>query len=777
MKKTIISATLTILILIIVSCKSGETGDRRKEWSTQQAASAKSADATVTPDQDVVAPYSWINKIDGGGQADKFEIFRVDASDPDSVKIYAHALDVDMNMIENMFEDKGYRVCGFVDNDRVVEEYTVKSYVKNDADSYDVSFVLDHSGSIGSERALKIQEALLGVVDLKFDDDAFAVVKFDHRVNEELPLTNDKNAIKSSFALTGLNGYGGSTALYDAINTGLKSVEDSRNRKVVIAISDGLDNSSNKTLNNVLQKAVDEKTAVFTVGFGSAIDEPRMEYIAQRTGGKFYHIYRTDEFAKVFQDIYKRINTYYEIVYSPINKGKHELEITLCKKRGNLIASAVYYNDNVEEDCPVNLSLEIRGERHDGTESYFPEFTIWERYKREYSPLLPYIFFEENSSMIPSRYIKRNPGYIDSDEEFAYVKKFDRLKIYYDILNIIGERWRKFSNAHITLTGCIDGKTEGPDNLALSQARADAVKNYLTGVCGVPARFVKVIPRNMPATPSGINNKDAQEENRRVEIDCDDPRILEPFIYDEFTYESSPPTVRTYVNMNPKEDTYMWEAVLYHENKVIWSNEAFSDSPTRFVDYALSEDILFDKGKGQDIIYGDPEFKAVLRVFLDSTKTKTCETSQDIEIVQNTIEEIRRKCLGEWQVEVLNLILFPINNASYQRDEYNRVFMEKKIESLLEEFPIGAYFDIGGHTDIIGTTDGNKILSCRRANDITGGIENVIARSGADAYIRKKSCYGEAVLPQFYDNSLPEARMYCRTVIIYMFLPIPCEKK
>lgn len=763
-----------ILIVFLISCGGvKDTNDNRQTKPKEDIISRikNTADNSVTPDSDKASNIIWMQKKDSGKMPEFFDIYRVDPSNPDSIKIYAHLLDNNYNMINNLFKGLGYKICGFTDNGREINEYSITE-IKKKAEDFSVAFVLDHSGSIGDARARIIQQSLSNVVGLKYDNDAFSVVKFDHRVNLEQPLNTNSETLKNNFQIIGLNGYGGATSLYDGIKSGINSIKDKNNKKVIIAISDGYDNSSMNGISDILKEAVKNNISVFTVGFGFGIDKSRMKYIAQRTGGKFYQIFNSNEFNNVFQDIYKRINTYYLIKYSAINYGRHEVKITLCKDDKKLDDVIIYYNDNIE-DCDISMSLETRGVRPDGTEAYNPEVTIWERSNREYHPLLPYIFFDENSSEIPNRYFRRNTSQITNDIKYEYITNNDKTDIYHDILNIIAERWHQNSNAMLTLTGCNDGVNEGADNLVLSENRAIAVKNYLVNVCDIPSNYIQIKKRNRPSHPSGKHNPLAKEENRRVEIESDDNYILSPFIFETLEYDVSPPTLRTYVDILPKDEIHSWKVEFLKSNNLLWENQTFGDAPVEYVDYNINAEVTYNKKDGEYIISGVDNMQAQLTVYKDSLRQIKCSSEKkDIHIVQNTIEKITRDCLEGRQIETFNLILFGMNKSSY--DESN---LEKYLKPLLIQYGDGIYIDVYGHTDIIGSTSSNQILSDKRANYVANIIVQIIDETGVDANIRNLQGFGETLLPRFIDNELPEGRMYCRTVSIKVFLPIPCEEQ
>ena len=69
-----------------------------------------------------------------------------------------------------------------------------------------------------------------------------------------------------------------------------------------------------------------------------------MEDMAHRTGGFYQHIYRTDEFNLLFEDIYRRLRNAYIIEYPTETFGDHEVRLTLCVGDSSVYDTVVYNN-------------------------------------------------------------------------------------------------------------------------------------------------------------------------------------------------------------------------------------------------------------------------------------------------------------------------------------------------------------------------------------------------------------------------------------------------
>jgi len=99
--------------------------------------------------------------------------------------------------------------------------------------------------------------------------------------------------------------YGGGTSLYDGIEEGLENLSTrSTSRKLVIAMSDGQNNSSSITREGVIDSAVAKGIPVYTITFLGTSGGENMEQIALGTNASYYEVAGFD-----FQSIFQTIQT------------------------------------------------------------------------------------------------------------------------------------------------------------------------------------------------------------------------------------------------------------------------------------------------------------------------------------------------------------------------------------------------------------------------------------------------------------------------------------
>jgi len=127
---------------------------------------------------------------------------------------------------------------------------------------------------------------------------------------------------------------GGSSALYDAayLSITLKMAEEPpESRRVLIVISDGDDNASEKTLDDVLEVAQRYDVVVYTLSTNdtanfSADRQQRgnrlLEELAEATGGRAYYPFDLEELVNSLADITEDLRNQYIVTYASSNPAR-----------------------------------------------------------------------------------------------------------------------------------------------------------------------------------------------------------------------------------------------------------------------------------------------------------------------------------------------------------------------------------------------------------------------------------------------------------------------
>ena len=222
-------------------------------------------------------------------------------------------------------EPDGGFVHNLVEQDFQVLEDGVPQRIrlfKNEDVPVTVGLVIDHSTTMRPKLA-EVSAAARTFVRASNQEDELFVVNFNERVTFGLPgpirFTNNTAELENAIATMPT---GGMTALYDAIAKALEEARvGSKDRKALIVVSDGGDNASVCSLNQVMKLAAQSSAVIYTVGLFDEGDPDRnpsvLKRLADATGGEAFLPDRAGEVAPICERIARDIRHQYTIGYVP----------------------------------------------------------------------------------------------------------------------------------------------------------------------------------------------------------------------------------------------------------------------------------------------------------------------------------------------------------------------------------------------------------------------------------------------------------------------------
>jgi VWFA-related protein len=188
-----------------------------------------------------------------------------------------------------------------------------------------VGLLIDSSGSMQPSRDRVIAAATAFAETSNPEDEIFALV-FNEEVRPALPAITPftSDAIALRLALTRTITARGRTALYDAVSAGLDYVSrGTRERKVLVVVSDGGDNASQASADQILTRTEASNVVVYTVGLMDGLEReanPRiLKRLAETSGGAAFHPHDVKDVAEVLRHIAGDIRHSYTIGYTPTN--------------------------------------------------------------------------------------------------------------------------------------------------------------------------------------------------------------------------------------------------------------------------------------------------------------------------------------------------------------------------------------------------------------------------------------------------------------------------
>jgi Ca-activated chloride channel homolog len=186
-----------------------------------------------------------------------------------------------------------------------------------------MGLIVDNSGSMRDKRE-KVKEAALDLVkDSNKDDEVFVVNFNDEAFLDTKDFTSDIKDMEE--ALSKIDSRGG-TAMRDAIRMSIDEAKEKgkRDKKVLVVVTDGNDNSSLITLESLVRAAQQSGILIYTIGLLSEEEHREasrarraLKEIADATGGQTYFPKDVADVAKIAHQVAHDIRNQYIITYTP----------------------------------------------------------------------------------------------------------------------------------------------------------------------------------------------------------------------------------------------------------------------------------------------------------------------------------------------------------------------------------------------------------------------------------------------------------------------------
>lgn len=190
-----------------------------------------------------------------------------------------------------------------------------------------VGLIIDHSGSMGPKLPEVIAAARTFVRTSNPEDRLF-VVNFNERVTlaltDTISFSDRTDALERAISRTPAAGM---TALYDALSEGLARLQPgTRDRSVLIAISDGGDNASRHSLAQVIEEVGQSNALIYAIGIADEAETDRnpavLRRLAAATGGEAFFPEKAAEVVSICERIAHDIRNQYTVGYVSSNPSK-----------------------------------------------------------------------------------------------------------------------------------------------------------------------------------------------------------------------------------------------------------------------------------------------------------------------------------------------------------------------------------------------------------------------------------------------------------------------
>jgi outer membrane protein OmpA-like peptidoglycan-associated protein len=393
--------------------------------------------------------------------------------------------------------------------------------------------------------------------------------------------------------------------------------------------------------------------------------------------------------------------------------------------------------------APPVASITATGVDANGVESPVATMRVEEVYSVQMTPLVPYIFFEEHSQILPPRYSRLDGSAATGFEEIS-LKHSDGMTINHQTLNVIGRRLVHNPEATITLVGITLNRSKSAIDKKLALARSETVADYLKKTWNISADRISVTTHSLPEEIVVALDSDGIAEANRVEVTSNTFDILQPVMGNDTIRNVMPTTIRFHPSVKYSQALTSWDVIASQDGKMLKDYNGRALPPSS-LDWIAGDD--------QKSV---PNFPGKIDYTLTVTgsNNEQVQAAGAIEVEQVSLRKKKLENIADREVEKFNLLLFDLESS--ELNETNKqiiTLIQKNVKSLSK-------VTIVGHTDRTGDPEKNKILSLERAKNTAKalGITNAVIKGIAN----------ETIL---YDNTLPEGRCLSRTVDIIVETP------
>lgn len=366
---------------------------------------------------------------------------------------------------------------------------------------------------------------------------------------------------------------------------------------------------------------------------------------------------------------------------------------------------------------------------------------------RQIAPLLPAVFFDYQTTVLPDRYTFRTTEQADSFS-VNQLAGISVLEIQHHTLDIVGARMRVNPSAKLYLFGSVS-KDEASQ---YSRPRADWVREYLLRVWKLDPKRLIIRDRANFMERSTEATEDGRSDNRRVEMHSDHPAILAPVITEQIEREFSPPAIR----MNPTVETESgldrWELVLRQGERIVARFDGQDEQGLRTS--------MFDMGITDGRISASM-IPLRAELFVEDKAGKSLTVADTVEL-----QMIRRVRFVDGRIErsgTRERISYTFVGFEFDQPEMGPQ-NEQMIRDIAELTRPGARIAITGYTDRIGDQERNDQLSIERANAVEATLRRALGPTRVqDVAI---TTVGLGVETERFTNDIAEGRVLSRGVHI-----------
>jgi len=240
-------------------------------------------------------------------------------------------VDVDVVLVNASVSDSSGRMATGLrqENFRIWEDKVEQKveYFSSEDSPMSIGLIFDATGSM-ADKISAAREAAAGFLKVSNRQDEYFLVRFSERATLDEPFTRDISRLQNHMIFTPAKGL---TPLFDAVYLGLQTMKSATNkRKALLLITDGEDNHSRYSFQNLKEFIREADVQIFVIGIvdlGGQLDPGQrgrgiIEDLARISGGEAFFPESANQLEDICNKIALELRNQYVLGYHPTNTAK-----------------------------------------------------------------------------------------------------------------------------------------------------------------------------------------------------------------------------------------------------------------------------------------------------------------------------------------------------------------------------------------------------------------------------------------------------------------------
>jgi len=190
------------------------------------------------------------------------------------------------------------------DNGSPVTDFSIETFASPAAHKdFTAMLVLDRSGSMMGAPISELKAACHEMVTfMDSTADEIGIILFNEQVTYYQSFSSSPHDLRARIDQIPASG---ATAVWDGAYAGVQLLSGHQGNpsRAVLLMTDGADNSSTKTPDDVISLALQQNIRVFTVGLGTIVQGAQLQRIADTTGGLYFQTPNPADLTAIFMTI------------------------------------------------------------------------------------------------------------------------------------------------------------------------------------------------------------------------------------------------------------------------------------------------------------------------------------------------------------------------------------------------------------------------------------------------------------------------------------------